>query len=101
MENLETFIDPVIMLACLVIGYLWTTITVDGSKSRKFIPITMAILGALLSILVTRPITREVVLTGMVSGLASTGLYETFKQLIFKPRWIAQEKDDGNMADRP
>lgn len=91
MENLQNFIDPVIMLICVVIGFLWTTVTAEGSKTRKYIPLTMAILGVILELVVVRPITLEVILMGMVSGLSSTGLHEAFKQLILKPKWIEGE----------
>ena len=45
----------------------------------------MLILGTILNVLANlNSISLEVILCGMVSGLASTGMYEMFKNLINK-----------------
>ena len=44
----------------------------------------MAVLGVVLNIWINMSFTPEILLGGMFSGLASTGLYEAFKQLIKK-----------------
>ena len=44
----------------------------------------MAVLGIVLNIWLNMAFTPEILLGGMVSGLASTGLYEAFKNLISK-----------------
>jgi len=45
----------------------------------------MLILGLVINVLMNlNDINAEVILTGMFSGLASTGLYEMFKNLINK-----------------
>ena len=44
----------------------------------------MAVLGVMLNIWVAGRINIEVLLAGMFSGLASTGLYETFRNMINK-----------------
>lgn len=72
----------VIVGICLCIGY-----AIKGLDAipNKYIPTIMLVLGTLLSIWVNAwTVTPEVVLTGMISGLASTGLYEAFAQLIGK-----------------
>ena len=101
MEFLQSYFNLLIVGCCVVIGYVWTTLTSENDKSRRFIPLVMAVIGTILACIDAHGVSIEIILSGSVSGLASTGLYETFKQLILKPRWIAQEKDDGNMADRP
>lgn len=101
MEFLQSYFNLLIVGCCVVIGYVWTTLTSENDKSRRFIPLVMAVIGMILACIDAHGVSIEIILSGSVSGLASTGCYEAFKQLILKPRWIAQEKDDGNMADRP
>lgn len=77
------FINVIVLGICLCVGYV-----IKNSLSfipNKYIPLIMLILGVILNIIFNIPnITGEVVLTGMISGLASTGLYEMFKNLLFK-----------------
>jgi len=42
----------------------------------------MAVLGVILNSWINMSFTPEILLGGLFSGLASTGLYEAFKQLI-------------------
>ena len=51
--------------------------------SNKYIPLIMLVLGTILGI-VSSGLSLESILSGMVSGLASTGLYEAFRNLINK-----------------
>ena len=54
---------------------------------NKYIPLIMLILGTTISVLTNLDnITSAIILQGMVSGLASTGLYETFRNLINKEK---------------
>lgn len=48
---------------------------------NKYIPLIMLIIGTILSI-ISSGISLISVLSGMISGLASTGLYEAFRNLI-------------------
>lgn len=80
------FINVIVLGICLCVGYV-----IKNSLSfipNKYIPLIMLILGVILNIIFNIPnITGEVVLTGMISGLASTGLYEMFKNLLFKKKY--------------
>ena len=42
----------------------------------------MAVLGCILNVWIAGYISPEIILGGMLSGLASTGLHQTFKNLI-------------------
>lgn len=77
------FILPIICIACLCVGYVLKNL-VPGTAIDRFIPLIVCILGIFLNIWNFGLITLEIVVTGAVSGLASTGLYELFKQLIEK-----------------
>lgn len=80
---LANFAVPIIVGVCLCVGYvIKNVITTD--TINKYIPLIMAILGVVLNIWINMSFTPEILLGGMFSGLASTGLYEAFKQLIKK-----------------
>ena len=80
MEIFTNYLIPVIVGLCLVIGFLIKHVT---SADNRFIPIVVTVLGVALSIWISWPeITPEVILSGAVSGLASTGMHQIFKQWI-------------------
>lgn len=80
MEIFTNYLIPVIVGLCLVVGFLIKHIT---SADNRFIPIVVTVLGVALSIWISWPeITPEVILSGAVSGLASTGMHQLFKQWI-------------------
>lgn len=80
---LANFSVPIIVGVCLCVGYvIKNVITTD--TINKYIPLIMAVLGVVLNIWINMSFTPEILLGGMFSGLASTGLYEAFKQLIKK-----------------
>lgn len=80
---LANFAVPIIVGVCSCVGYvIKNVITTD--TINKYIPLIMAVLGVVLNIWINMSFTPEILLGGMFSGLASTGLYEAFKQLIKK-----------------
>lgn len=80
---LSEFINLGILGVCLCIGYVIKT-SLDFIPN-KYIPLIMLVLGSVLGIVTNlNDLSINVVLTGMVSGLASTGMYEMFKNLINK-----------------
>ena len=83
MEFLTNFSVPVIVGICLCVGYILKNI-VPTDKINKFIPLIMGVLGLSLNIWINLSVTPDVILAGLISGLASTGLYEAFHQFINK-----------------
>ena len=82
MENFETYLVAVVMLICLCVGYVIKHLILSD-KINRFIPLTMAVLGVALNVwLNSFALTPEILLGGLVSGLASTGLHQAFKQFI-------------------
>lgn len=80
MEMFTTYIVPVIVGLCLIVGFLVKNLT--GADNR-FIPIIVTVLGVALAVWMNWPaITPEVILGGAVSGLASTGMHQLFHQWI-------------------
>lgn len=77
-------VNVVVLGICLCVGYVIKSIW-NNNDFNKFIPLIMLVLGTILNVLANlNGITLEVILCGMFSGLASTGLYEMFKNLINK-----------------
>ena len=83
MDFLIEFSVPVIVGICLCVGYILKNI-VPTDKINKFIPLIMGVLGLGLNIWINLSVTPDVILAGLISGLASTGLYEAFHQFINK-----------------
>ena len=82
MEMFETYLIPVSVGLCLVVGYLIKNHT---ATENRWIPTIVTILGVALAIWMNWPcITPEVILGGAVSGLASTGMHQLFKNWIEK-----------------
>ena len=80
MEMFATYIVPVIVGICLIVGYLIKNFT--GADNR-FIPVVVTVLGVALAVWINWPaVTPEIILGGAVSGLASTGMHQMFKQWI-------------------
>lgn len=78
---LTDFAVPLIVGICLCVGYIIKNL-VPSDGINRFIPLIMGVLGVLLNFWVNQQFTAEVLLGGLFSGLASTGLYELFRNLI-------------------
>ena len=72
MEILQEYLVPCVMDLCFCAGYIIKKWVKD--VDNKWIPTICAILGVLLNIWVAREFTPSVLLGGMASGLAATGL---------------------------
>ena len=79
MDILQSYMIPVIVVICLCVGFVckqWDVIP------DKIIPTIMAVLGLGLAIWIDGHIVPDTIAKGLVSGLASTGLHQLFKQWI-------------------
>lgn len=81
---LSQYLSIVVVGICLCVGYIIKN-SLDFIPN-KYIPLIMGVLGLIINILInlSTGITAEVILGGLFSGLASTGLYEMFRNLISK-----------------
>lgn len=84
---LTQYFSIIVVGICLCVGYIIKN-SLDFIPN-KYIPLIMGVLGLIINILInlSTGITAEVILTGLFSGLASTGLYEMFRNLINKEEW--------------
>lgn len=81
---LTDYINVIILGICLCVGYIIKNI-IPTDKFNKYIPLIVGVLGMILAIINNiNNVILEPVLMGLLSGLASTGLYETFKNLFMK-----------------
>lgn len=80
---LSQYLSVVVVGICLCVGFVIKN-SLDFIPN-KYIPAIMLVLGTTINILMNlNGINAEVILVGMLSGLASTGLYELFKNFINK-----------------
>lgn len=85
LSTISTYLVPSVVILCLLVGYIIKNLIPNDSINR-FIPLIVGVLGVVATIFtaVTTgvPITVDVVVTGLSSGLASTGLFEAYKNLL-------------------
>lgn len=86
MEFLNDFMVLIVVGICLCVGYLIKH-TIPTEKVNHYIPVIVAVLGVFVNAWINSfAITPEIVLGGLASGLASTGLHQAFKQFIEKTK---------------
>ena len=99
--NMETIIQTisnhfvlVVMVACLVAGYILKHATIFNKINNNDIPIILAVIGAIINTLVGG-LNVESVVYGAAMGLASTGFHQAFKNYVEK-RDLKESAGDGN-----
>lgn len=85
MENLQFIGElyvPVVMVICLCAGYILKHWMKD--VNNRIIPTVLAVLGIICVCVNAGGISLELIASGAVTGLASTGLHQMFKQVVEK-----------------
>ena len=77
---------PIVLVACLIVGYCIKNMKKFDGIANDYIPSILAILGAVLGCVANTSITLENIVYGALSGLASTGLHQIFKEYINKKK---------------
>lgn len=80
---LNEYFVLVVMVACLVIGYIIKHATFFKWINNNDIPVIVAIFGAIINPLVSG-LSVESVVYGALMGLSSTGLHQAFKKYVEK-----------------
>lgn len=81
LSYLLEYINLITMGICLCIGYVLKNSI--KKFNNQYIPAVMLVIGTVINVLINMPnINATVILGGMISGLASTGLNETMRNLI-------------------
>lgn len=71
---------PIVLTASLITGYVIKN-SLDFIPNQ-FIPLILAVTGAILGCISNKTIAFEPMVYGAFSGLASTGLHQAFKKLV-------------------
>ena len=80
---LNEYLVVVVVLACLVVGYIIKHASFFKWINNDDIPVILAVVGAIVNVLVSG-LSVETVVYGAFMGLASTGLHQSFKKFITK-----------------
>ena len=83
MEFLKDYLVLIVMGICLCVGYVIKNL-IPTDKVNRFIPLIMAVLGVGLNVWLNFAFSPEILLGGLASGLASTGMHQMFKKFIEK-----------------
>ena len=82
-ELFSAYVNPVITIFCLLVGFLLNKWLKD--ENNRVIPTAVAAVGLVAAVATNiDSVTIEVIVGGLLSGLASTGLHQAFKQWLDK-----------------
>ena len=79
---LSDYIVVITLAFCVGIGYIIKT-SLDFIPN-KYIPLIMGVIGIVFNCAAADTITATTIVVGLISGLASTGMYELFRSFIEK-----------------
>lgn len=79
-SDLLGYVNIVTMGICLCVGY--SLKTAFSKFPNQYIPLMMLLAGTVINVLVAKSFDEVTILSGMISGLASTGSYEMLRNLI-------------------
>lgn len=86
MENmLSTLISPTIVVICFVIGVIIKKMI--SRIDNQYIPVINAVIGMVIACIMNQGVSFDAIAQGVVSGWASTGLFESIRNM--------KEKNNG------
>ncbi|NCB93560.1 MAG: holin [Clostridia bacterium] len=94
---LNEFYMPIVLAACLIVGYCIKHIEWISKRVREYIPTILAILGAILACISKGDITLQLIVAGAFTGLTSTGLHQAFKQIISRKNSAKCDQKEGGI----
>lgn len=84
LSAISTYLVPSIVILCLLVGYIVKNF-ISTDAVNKYIPLIVGVLGVVASVFTAvttgNAITVDIIVSGLASGLASTGLFEAYKNL--------------------
>lgn len=88
-NELSQYLVIVIIGLCCCVGYIIKT-SLDFIPN-KYIPLILACIGVIANICLNHSVTVEIVLGGMLSGLASTGFHEAMRDFLGDKKSIDED----------
>ena len=79
--SLTTYFVAVVVVACLVVGYIIKHATFLKWIKNDDIPFILSVIGAILNVIVSG-LSVESIVYGAVMGLASTGFHQAFTRFV-------------------
>lgn len=86
LEFLNDYMLLVVVGICLCVGYMLKNAL--PKFPNNMIPATMGMLGVIVAVWCEGTINPDILLTGLISGLASTGLHQTLTKFISKDETV-------------
>lgn len=83
-SELTKYFVLVVVVACLVVGYIIKHATFLSKIPNNDIPVILAVVGAVSNLIVSG-LSFESIVYGALMGLTSTGLHQAFKNFIESP----------------
>lgn len=96
---LNDYFVVVVLVACLVVGYIIKHATFLKWVANDNIPVVLAVVGAILNIIVSG-LSVESVVYGAVMGLASTGMHQAFARFIEGNNVKDDNVEGNNIEDK-
>ena len=90
---ISNYFVPVIIAVCLGVGYIMKNFL---PSDNKYIPLALAIIGVACGI-AKFGITLDAIACGLISGLASVGCNQAFKQLVQNGGYEADETTEDEV----
>lgn len=85
LSQISTYLMPSVVILCLCVGYVVKNLIPSDSVNR-FIPLIVAVVGLVAgvgsAIATGAGVSLDLIVGSIVSGLASSGLYDGFKNII-------------------
>lgn len=91
--SFSTYFVPVVILICLLVGYIIKTNPLLNKIPNGYIPTILAVIGIIANIGysgISKSTWLETIAYGAMMGVASTGFYEAFRN------WIERNNTDDN-----
>ena len=87
-------LNVITVLICYCVGVIIKKWVKD--VSNRLIPTIVAVLGVIISLWVNESFTPQVVLSGLLSGLASCGVFDWIQRLNFTRKHTTEQDDVDN-----
>lgn len=78
---INDYVSVVTLAVCIAAGFIIKT-SFNNKKLNQFIPLISGVLGVLIHAWSIGGLTPEGLATGLITGLAATGLYEAVRDLL-------------------